>query len=242
MIGVANAQPPLPEPKATKIPQQLLEFNVISARGSLVVTIEQIKEDQPNFFQINGEQNGPLSVSVKDDTLYLQADETEQPTSLTVGVHQINQLTIDGSSSIISKNLTSSSLSIDANSSGTIELLGIINLNRILSSGKGPIHIQWIDSPRLRVDGSNDSLIHLAGVANTVEMRLRDKSQFQGQYLRIDRIFIQTKDYAVAKLLVNNSLRAFAYDHSNIYFYKRPAELTEFTSGSGNILQLGWGK
>ena len=73
-------------------------------------------------------------------------------------------------------------------------------------------------------------------------MRLRDESQFRDNILRIDQIFIQTKDFSSAKLLVNDSLRAFAYDHSNIYYYKKPAELTEFTAGSGNILQLGWGQ
>src|SRR6202044_2500888 len=101
--------------------------------------IEQIPEEQENFFQISGEQYGPVSVSVKDETLYLQADETSEPTVATVGVHQLNQLLVDGSSSVISKHLTSPSFSIDANSSGSIELHGMVTLDRILSSGKGPI-------------------------------------------------------------------------------------------------------
>lgn len=243
MIGECYAQSPLPEPQATKIPEQLLEFNIISVRGAIEVDIEQVPESEPNFFLIKGEQKTPVSVSVRDNTLYLQGEESGQPTPVTVGLHQLSHLMVDGSASIRSRNLTTSNpLSIDANTTGAIELSGMINLDRILSANKGPIRIQWIDSPRLRIDGSGNSQIQLAGVANTVEMRLRDESQFQGQYLRIDRIFVQTKDYSVAKLLVNDSLRAFAYDHSNIYYYKRPDELTEFTAGSGNILQLGWGQ
>ena len=238
----AIAEPPLPSPQATKMPEKLVDFNGISVRGPVTVSLEQSAADTQNFFQLTGEQQSPVSVTVKDSTLYIQADESARPTTVRVGVTQLNRLMVDGNASIISRQFTSSSLSIDANTSGSIELLGMITLDRILSSGSGPIHIQWIDSPRLRIDGSGKSHIQLAGVAGAVEMRLRDQSQFQGQYLRIDQIFIQTKDFSSAKLLVNNSLRAFAYDHSSIYYYKRPAELTEFTAQSGNILQLGWGQ
>ena len=236
------AQPPLPSPQATRPPQPLADFTAVSVRGPIKLMLEKPTEGEQNFFQIAGEQHSAISVKVSDNTLYLQADESDQPTTATVGVAQLNQLMVDGSASVSSHQLSSSSLSIDANTSGSIELSGMINLNRLLSSGKGLINIQWVDSSNLRIDGSDSSRIQLAGVAGSVEMRLKDDSLFQGQYLRIDRIFIQTKDYSTAKLLVNDSLRAFAYDHSNIYYYKRPAELTEFTSGSGNILQLGWGK
>lgn len=239
---LAIAQPELPSPQSTKMPQKLTDFNAISVRGPIKLTLEQPADGEQNFFQILGEQHSPISVSVKNGTLYLQAEATSQPTSARVGVLLLNQLMVDGGASVNSKQFTSPSLSIDANTSGSIEILGMVTLDRLLSSGTGPIHIQWIDSPRLRVDGSDNSRIQLAGVAGSVEMRLRDESQFEGQYLRIDRIFIQTKDFSSAKLLVNTSLRAFAYDHSNIYYYKRPTELTEFTSGSGNILQLGWGQ
>jgi Putative auto-transporter adhesin, head GIN domain len=240
----AVAQPALPSPQATRMPQKLAEFTAISVRGPVKLTLEQTPEDQQNFFQITGEQRSPVSVSVKNGTLYIQApeDDPSQISTARVGITRLNQLMVDGGASVISKKFTSSSLSIDANTTGSIELLGMVTLDRLLSSGSGPIHIQWIDSPRLRIDGSNKSQIELAGVAGAVEMRLRDESQFQGKYLRIDQVFIQTKDFSTAKLLVNDSLRAFAYDHSNIYYYKRPAELTEFTAGSGNILQLGWGQ
>lgn len=242
MTPIATAQPPLPSPETTKMPESLGDFTAISVRGAIKLVLEKPADGQQNFFQILGEQHSPISVSVKNGTLYLQTDESNQITTARVGVAQLQQLMVDGNASVTSQQLTSSSLSIDAHTSGSIELLGMVTLDRLLSSGTGPIRIQWIDSPRLRVDGSNNSQIQLAGVAGSVEMRLRDESRFEGQYLRIDRIFIQTKDFSSAKVLVNDSLRAFAYDHSNIYYYKRPAELTEFTAGSGNILQLGWGQ
>ena len=233
---------PLPAPKTTSIPVKIGAFNTLSVRGAIAVEIQQLKVDQSNFFRLDGKQRSPVSMSVKDGTLYLHTDEEEATTKVTVGLHRLHRLIVDGAASVHTKQLTSSSLSIDANTSGRIELAGMFTLNRILSSGSGSIQIQWVDSPRLRIDGSGQSHIRLAGVVNSVEMRLRDESEFHGQYLRVDRMFIQTKKDALAKLLVNNSLRAFAYDNSNIYYYKRPAELTEFTAGSGNILQLGWGQ
>lgn len=232
----------LPPPLATRASEKLIEFNAISVRGPIHLTIEQVKENEPNYIKFSNGQKSPISTTIKGGTLYLQAAaDSKQTTEITAGLHQLNQLIADEGSSIVSKQLTSSSLSIDANTSGPIELFGVITLDRILTSGKGVIRIQWVDTPRLRIDGSDGSNIHLAGVAGAVEMRLRDESHFYGQYLRIDRIFAQTKNYAVAKLSVNDSLKAFAYDHSNIYYYKRPAELTEFTSGSGNVLQISWG-
>ncbi len=235
---------PLPSPQATVMPQKLIDFNTISVRGAIQLILEQTADSSQNFFQLEGKQQSPVSVSVRDGTLYLQADEPNPstPTIVKVGVAKLNQLMVDNGASVSSKKFTSPSLSIDANTSGNIELLGIITLDRLLTSGSGTIHIQWVDSSRLRIDGSKNSKIQLAGVAGAVEMRLRDDSLFQGQYLRIDQAFVQTKDFSAAKLAVNNSLRAFAYDHSNIYYYKRPVELTEFTAGAGNILQLGWGQ
>jgi hypothetical protein len=243
-VPATLAEPALPAPQATQLPQKLEDFTAISVRGPIKLTLEQASENQQNFFQLMGEQSNPISVSVRNGTLYIQAPSSEgaKITTARAGVVRLNQLMVDDGASVISKSLTSDSLSIDANTSGSIELLGMMTVDRILSAGSGPIHVQWIDSPRLRIDGSGKSAIHLAGVAGAVEMRLRDESVFQGKYLRIDQIFIQTKDFSTAKLLVNNSLRAFAYDHSNIYYYKRPSELTEFTAGSGNILQLGWGQ
>lgn len=236
------ADSPLPSPQVTQIPQKLGVFTGISVRGPIQLVLEQTNDSQENFLQFVEGQHSPTSFSVKNDILYLQADNTTAPTLIKVGVAELHQLMVDDGASVKSSQLTSSSLSIDANTSGSIELLGMITLEQVLSSGSGAIHVQWVDSPSLRVEGSGHSLIQLAGIAGSVEMRLRDSSQFQGQYLRIDQIFVQTKDYSSAKLLVNNSLRAFAYDHSNVYYYKKPAELTEFTAGSGNILQLGWGQ
>ncbi len=241
-VPIAMAETSLPSPQITKMPEKLADFNAISIRGPVKVLIEQIPEPGDNFFQMPAKQHSPVSVKIKNNTLYIEADESRQTTQVNVGLYQLNQLMIDGEASVNSHHLISSSLSIDANTSGTIDLSGMITLDRLLTSGKGLIRIQWINSPRLRIDASSNSQIELAGVAGSVEMRLRDQSEFQGQYLRIDRIFVQTKDSSNAKLLVNDSLRAFAYDHSNIYYYKRPAELTEFTAGSGNILQLGWGQ
>lgn len=234
----------LPSPQATQLPQKLIDFNAISVRGPIHLILERPAENQQNFFQLEGKPGNPVTFTVKNGTLYVEANDSKsnQPTTAKVGVNQLNQLMVDDGASISSQSLTSTSLSIDANTSGNIDLLGMITLERLLSAGTGSINIQWIDSPRLRIDGSNNSKIQLAGVAGTVEMRLRDNSQFKGQYLRIDQIFVQTKDFSSAKLLVNDSLRAFAYDHSNIYYYKKPTELTEFTAGSGNILQLGWGQ
>jgi Putative auto-transporter adhesin, head GIN domain len=241
-LPTAGAQPELPAPQPTKMVQKLVDFKTISVRGPIKLMLEQSTAEAGNFLQIVGEQQSPVSVSVKNDTLYLQAEPSDQPSTVRVGVHQLYQLIVDGGASVSGQPLNSTSLSIDANTSGNIELRGMINLDRILSAGSGLVSVQWIDSPQLRVDGSDHSQIQLAGVAGAVEMRLRDESLFQGQYLRIDRIFVQTKDFSTAKLLVNDSLRAFAYDQSNIYYYKRPAQMTEFTAGSGNILQLGWGK
>ena len=56
---------------------------------------------------------------------------------------------------------------------------------------------------------------------------------------RAQHILIQTKNFATAKLLPIQSLRAFATDFSNVYFYKMPDYISRYTRRSGNVLQLG---
>lgn len=232
----------LPPPQITKLPERLTDFHTISVNGPIRMSLETVKTGEDNFAQITSEQYSPVTMTVKDDTLYLQASSAPSPTAVTVGVKELNQLIVDKEASVSGSPFSSKSLSIDAHTSGTIQLSGMINLVRLLSTGSGFIEIQWVDSPQLRIDASGLSKIQLAGVANAVEMRLTDNSQFQGQYLRVNQISIQTKNNAQAKLLVTDNLRAFAYDNSNIYYYKRPNSLTEYTSSSANIIQLNWNK
>lgn len=242
MTSVTVAYPPLPAPQLTNMPQKLVDFNAISVRGPIKLLLLQPIAGDRNFIQIVGEQRSPMAVSIKNSTLSLEAEASREPTVVRVGVAQLNQLTVDAGASVSSQPLSSASLSIDAHTTGSINLEGMITLTHLLTSGAGLIHIQWIDTPRLEIDGADSSQIQLAGVAGSVEMRLRNKSQFEGRYLRVDRMMIQTRDFSSAELLVNDSLRAFALDESHIYYYKRPAEFTEFTSGSGRILQLDWGQ
>ncbi len=242
LIYSSIAQADLPAPQATPAPHHINEFNTISVNGHIKLILQPLESNQKPFFKSSGKFRGAVRAKVTDHTLYLSTGELAKNTTVIVGVHQLNRLIVDGSGSVTGKLLNSNSLSIDANTSGKIELMGMVNLTRILSLGNGLIHIQWVDSPRLRIDSGGNTRIQVAGIANTVEMRLRDNSHFNGQYLRIKQLFIQTRDRSEAKILVNENLRAFAYDQSSIYYYKKPAEITEYTESSGNILQMKWNK
>ncbi|MBS0352266.1 MAG: DUF2807 domain-containing protein [Proteobacteria bacterium] len=231
----------LPIPQATNLPQKMGEINVISVRGAIHLTLQQTADSSENFYKVMENKKNVL-VQMQNGTLYLSAGSNQADTLVTVGLYKLNKLLVSGGASVSSNQLTSSELAINSDHGGDISLKGMIKLNQLISTGSGMINIQWVDSPRLYIEAGDASKIQLAGIANMVQARLKDRSQFQGKYLRIGTIFIQTKDYATAKLLVNDSLRAFAYNHSNIYYYKKPAELTEHTEDSGNVLQLGWGQ
>jgi hypothetical protein len=71
-------------------------------------------------------------------------------------------------------------------------------------------------------------------------VRLMRNAQFDARYLRVQKASVFTTDKARADILVLDVLGAFAIDDSNIFYHKRPQNLTVVTKGSGNVLYSGW--
>jgi hypothetical protein len=152
----------------------------------------------------------------------------------------LKNITVTDNATVSSKNFKTAGLSINAKNNGTINLEGQFAIDKIYQRGNGRINISWIDSNNLFIDSDSGGPIYLAGTANNMTIKLTRDSQLDARYLRAQKASVLTTDKARADVLAIDTLGAFAVDKSNVFYYKRPHDLTVLTKGSGNVLQPDW--
>ncbi len=228
---------PIKPTPAKKI--HLTAFDGIYARGNLQIKlISQAKQ------HILASKHSGLKEKVKNRILYLSAPHSinqhaASPIRLTIGMPDIKSLNISDNIHVTGAHITSHHLVLIAADNSSVNLSGMLNVRSITESGTSKINLQWINSPKLQVLCYDNAQIKLAGVTNILKARLFDFSLLKGRYLRANHIHIQTSGNAGANISALDSLRAFAYDWSNIYYYTQPQSLTRFTHHSGNVLHAG---
>ncbi len=219
-------------------------ISAINALGPIRITLLPAKSTQKTIITIKTRRAHPLLTKVKGHTLYLAAQNAMTPKNkrpqVTIKTDQLRSLKILGSASVTAKGLRSQGLSLYADTSGTIHLTGMMNLKQIYNFGPGHIFLRWIKSPKLTIYSVGGGTIYIAGVVNTLKARILGHANLNAEYLRTQHASVQTKGFAQARVFPINSLRAFAMGNSNIYYYKKPKYLTEFTHQSGNVLQMAW--
>lgn len=225
---------------AYAITKTLPEINTIRANGPLTLILKQRSAQHANLIDY------PTNIHIRMRKHILSINPNfpynfKKKVKVTLRLHQLKRLYVNNDSSVLGK-FNSKSLLIYAGTRGYIKLNGIIAVRLIKDAGPGLIHINWIDSNKLDIYATTNSKIKLAGRVNHLTARILGYSKLDAQFLRSQHIMLQTKDNASAKVLPLKSLRAFASGNSNIYYYKRPPNLTEWARQSGNILQIAWRK
>lgn len=220
-----------------------LSFSSINANGNMALRIKQVPLQEADTIGINN--NGPqwVQAKVKHGVLYLteKASQKKEPKAIvTIDTHRLFTLTLAGNASATSKNLHVKHLVINVNDNSDIKLAGMIGIDAINQHGNSRVNVRWVDSKQLTIDSDGNGKITLAGVVNTMHARLNDHARLNAQYLRAQHVLVKTQDNATAKVLSRKSLRAFASNQSDIYYYKTPAHITRVSTQSGNILQLDW--
>lgn len=210
--------------------------------GDVSVTIKGLRSGDRSPSKIQQIDRKQVSSSIKNHVLYLRAlapNRVGQPTpTVTVQMHQLDRLEVYGRSTVIGKNISSPALKIRSDNNKLIQLDGKMNSVSINNYGPGDIKLRWVSGKTVTVY-SVGGLVELAGTADQFRVKLRNHAVVDAQYLRAKSVLAQTKDFAIAKVMPLESLRAFASGFSNIYFYKSPENLSRYSIQSGNILQLG---
>ena len=190
--------------------------------------------------------NGPYSannnnrITVTDQVLHVAAPSSTNNSIVKVFAPGLKSITVIGSATVNAKDFKTTGLTVTAKGSGTVNLEGHYVIDKIYQSGNGRINIGWIDSDNLFVDSRSGGPVCLSGTVNSMVAKLTNNAYFDARYLRVQRASVFTTDKAHADIVVLDTLGAFAIDNSNIFYYKRPHNLTIATNNSGNVLQPDW--
>jgi membrane-bound inhibitor of C-type lysozyme len=161
-------------------------------------------------------------------------------TKVKVSASRLKNITVTDNAVINAKDLRANNLIITAKKYGTINFQGKFGVNKIFQYGNGRINIDWVDSDLLYIESYGDGPIYLGGRACDLSVKLMKNANLHARYLRTKKASIFAVDSAIAEVLVLDTLKAFAVDRSNIFYYKRPKTITVVTKNHGNVLHAGW--
>jgi len=220
-------------------------FNRINANGYFNLVIKGVRSASKSSVTIATYPAEPLRVHVADHTLYIKAPKyplpglKKRPVAV-IRMPNLNGLVVAGPTNVTSKNLRGRKLNITASGSGKLNLLGVIDVDHIQQTGDNKINIRWVKSSTVYINSNGFGSIRLAGTAKVLYARLLGSSILHAAYLRTHYVQVLAKDKALAYVCPIDTLRAFASDSGNIYYYKYPKNITRNTEQSGNVLQMAW--
>lgn len=240
-VAYAQSVKALPTPKTAHIQAKQGVIRGVHVNGNIHITVKQIAGKQRDRVIVPRKYRYAVNSRIRHNTVYI-SKRPDHPgrVKLTVLIHRIDHLRLTGNASFNGRIDNSKALSIRAYDHSRIKLKGKINLKRLVANGSSKINLEWVNAKSLNIHSANNARIRLAGVANQVRASINGNSKLNAQYLRAKTAIVQTHGSASAKIMAINNLRAFAFDKSNIYYYKQPSHITRFTRNSGNVLQLDW--
>ncbi len=216
------------------IRQSPASFNTLHVSGH--VRLQLVTSAEPFVELLDPALQKKVSIQSKNGTLYIHGSGGAP---FQVGAPQLDQLITQGPS-LIEGQIFSQGLSIQSEGTSQIKLTGMVNLQHLSSSGQSKVMLYWVNSPTLALAARNSSLVELAGVVGVLHASLSNNAQLKAQYLRAQEAVVQAQDHAYAGVLAIQALRAFAIEESNIFYFKYPRYLNDYSQNSGNVLQVAW--
>ena len=148
-------------------------------------------------------------------------------------------LILDQDRNVQLANLNTPYLLADIHNTNQVKLLGHMNLRELKVDHTENLQAYWLNSPILNLTLADNSHVFLAGKVTMLNATLKNHAQLSAEYLRTDRVFVNTHQTAVAKVAPLTTLNALAEDDSRIYYYHQPQILSRYYHGDGSILYMG---
>ncbi len=216
-------------------------FNQIDVEGYLDLIIKRA----PKNHVFVASHSAHISTYIKGHTLMIRAPWIHSPIEahrpvVMVSLPRLSQLLVNGPANVSSQGLRAKDLRIEASGTSHIRLSGMINLAQVDQSGQSHVSVYWVDGNTITIHSRDHANTFIAGTAKMLYARLCNHASLNAQYLRSNDVQAQTIDDAVASVMPISTLRAFASNTANIYYYAYPKHLTRATSDSGNVLQMAW--
>lgn len=189
------------------------ELEYIQFNGNGVVRNELLSNKS---FDFDIETDGKVLINDQINVRYLQAG---------------------GTGKINFKKINSGYLSLTKLGSSSVELEGKVKLNFLEMRG-GRLKVYWVESPLLRIIGKGSPFAEIAGVVDTLEIDLKDRARFNGKYLRVQKVYAKTYDYAHADIYAKEVRAAESFGKSNIYTHRNADLNSNYMANQGVVLDV----
>ncbi|QLH43967.1 MAG: DUF2807 domain-containing protein [Coxiellaceae bacterium] len=178
-----------------------------------------------------------------DGVLSLQRDKSidqfpDEPISVNIWLPYLRELDLFHGAVAAVQGASGSNIRLVLNDQSRISLQGYVPVAEVDVAGDSMVDVSWVDTDHIQIIGRDNSEIHLAGAVRVLDARLYDNAVLDAKYLRSITALVYTCENAMAQVIATYSLNAFATDFSNIYYYRTPEKLVDFSEKSGNVLQV----
>ncbi len=236
----------LHRPEATTITRSmhLAPFDHIKAAGYFQLYVTSRGAGKSNQVTVVRDTPARLMVKVRDRTLYIASRYSPlrgypEP-RVTVRVPRLQSIAVAGPTGVVGKSIRSDGLTIKSSGYGNLTFSNTPQIDQINQIRNNIINISGVDNDTLTVIEAGFGEINLGGYVDRLYARVFDESTLNARKLKARHIYIQAKDESRAYITPKKSLRAFAAQSANIYYYKYMNHLTRYSVESGNVFQMKW--
>lgn len=188
-----------------------------------------------------------VSASVRGNTLVLRMAVTRSesyPYDSRVRVHittpsALSKIYVAGHSTLRGIQINTNHLQITTQDNASVDLRGNkLHIHQIENHGQGLIQLGFIQENNLSIVITKSGLIRVFGSVHRLTARLQDRSCLEAERLRANQAYVETRDYAIAKVQPIQKLYAFAKGISNIYYFGTPKKLSGYSQDAGNVIKI----
>lgn len=169
---------------------------------------------------------------------YLNIDVKDRAAAHLAGYMMINRINIQDQGRVKLEGVHSKYLEVHLKDKANLTINGKANLAKLNASDHTYFSMAWVDSSNLTSKITGNAYVQLAGVVNKLDVCIYGHAQWNGRYLRSQRTYVKTFDYAVARISAVHKQHTLARDRSNIYFYNLPTYRTDFMANDGSVLDM----
>lgn len=145
------------------------------------------------------------------------------------------QLTIRDSSSLVAKELESSSLSVEVKSNGSVMIEGVMNLNYLQVTESSDVEIYWVDSHSLDVSVEQGNVV-LAGRTDFLTLKGMASAEIDASGLISKRSWVSGVENANISIFPTDELFAYTRGRSIVDVKQKPKTYAALNQAPSTIV------
>lgn len=245
VFGFAEAAVPvahIPAPNSMANTVKLAPFNQVVVSGAVHVLIDQLNGLKNPIADVRTMGNNGVNLNVVNKVLTISAVNTvnNYTPMVHLRVSSLQSVIASQHADLVLRSITNQNLQITASDNAKVDAMGNVHVSSIQQTGNSSVNVEWVDSGTLTAVVSNTATLSLAGTANKLVSTANNNAQIKAEYLRANQAWAKASGAAVINITPVQSLSASASQTANVYYYKYPQQINQYSSQSGNVLQMAW--